>query len=55
MDNIQIGIRVERRLDWPTEYGQEEIHPPPNKKGKVIAYSDIDNAKHGETSEFIDT
>ena len=53
MDNIQLGIRVERRLDWPQSYGLEDIHPPANKKGKVIAYSDEDSVIHGETNDFI--
>ena len=45
---------MERRSDWPVEYGQEDIHPPPNKKGKVIAYTDGDSTKYGETSDFIE-
>ena len=54
MDNIQLGIRVERRLDWPQRYGLEDIHPPANQKGEIIAYTDADSNKFGETNDSID-
>ena len=48
MDNIELGMQVQRRLNWPTsEYEEKDIHPPAEKKGKIIAYTDIYSVKHG--------
>lgn len=54
MINIKLGMRVQKRLDWPQfQYGVKGIHPPANKKGTIIAYSDAQCVKYGQTSEFI--
>ena len=54
MANIKLGMRVQKRLDWPQfQYGVKGIHPPANKKGSVIAYSDAQCNKFGQTTEFI--
>ena len=53
MNNIKLGMRVERRSDWPSKYGKLSNHPPANKKGKIIAYSDAKTKSFGKTSDYI--
>lgn len=47
-------MKVTRRSNWPSNYGEKDTHPEYGKVGKIISYSDDDKLKYGVYSDFID-
>ena len=50
-ENVSVGAWVVRNPLWDPEWGDEDIHPNPGARGKVVAWSDAEGGRHGEEPE----